>query len=105
MKNLIFYVTVPNFEEGERIARILVESKAAACVNLIKNVFSIYHWKGKIEEASEVLLIIKTSEKKTQELINIVNKNHSYELPECVGVKIEDGSKRYIDWINETISN
>jgi periplasmic divalent cation tolerance protein len=105
MKNLIFYVTVPNFEEGKRIARTLVESKVAACVNLIKDVFSIYHWKSKIEEDREVLLIIKTSEKKSEELIELVNKNHSYELPECVGVKIEDGSKRYIDWINETISN
>ena len=105
MKNLIFYVTVPNFEEGKRIARTLVENKVAACVNLIKDVFSIYHWKSKIEEDREVLLIIKTSEKKSEELIELVNKNHSYELPECVGVKIEDGSKRYIDWINETISN
>ena len=105
MKNLIFYVTVPNFEEGKRLARILVESKAAACVNLIKDIFSIYHWKGKIEEANEGLLIIKTSEKKSEDLINIVNKNHSYELPECVGVKIEDGSKKYINWINEAISN
>ncbi len=105
MKNLIFYVTVPNFQEGKRIAHILVESKVAACVNLIKDVFSIYRWKGKIEEDNEILLIIKTSEKKSEELIKIVNKNHSYELPECVGVKIEDGSKMYIDWINEATSN
>ena len=105
MMNLIFYVTVPNFEEGKRIARILVQRKVAACVNIIKNVFSIYRWKDKIEEDEEVLLIIKTSEKKSEDLIRIVNEIHSYELPECVGVKIEKGSKQYINWINKVISD
>ena len=103
--NLIFYVTVPNFEEGKRIARILVERKIVACVNIIKDIYSIYLWKNKIEENGEVLLIIKTSEHKSEELIKIINEIHSYEVPECVGVKIEKGSDLYIEWINKVISN
>ena len=90
-------------EEGEKISRILVENKIAACVNIIKDVYSIYRWKDKIEEANEFLMIIKTSETKSNQLINMINKIHSYETPECVGVKIEIGSKKYLDWINEVI--
>ena len=105
MMNLIFYVTAPNLEEGKRIARVLVEKKIVARVNIIKDIYSIYQWKNKIEESDEVLLIIKTSELKSEELIKKINEIHSYEVPECVGVKIETGSNLYIDWINEAISN
>jgi len=105
MINLIFYVTVPNLEEGKRIARVLVEKKIVACVNIIKDIYSIYRWKDKVEENDEVLLIIKTSERNSEELIKLINEIHSYEVPECIGVKIEKGSTLYIDWINEVISN
>ena len=101
MNNYIFYVTVPNLEESRKIARILVENKIVACVNIIKDVYSTYRWKDKIEDANEFLLIIKTSESKSDKLIKIINEIHSYETPECVGVKIEKGSRRYINWINE----
>jgi periplasmic divalent cation tolerance protein len=105
MTNYIFYVTVPNFEEGKKIAKLLVERKVVACVNIIKEIYSVYRWKDKIEENNEVLLIIKTSGSKSEQLIKIINEIHSYEIPECVGVKIEKGSKIYIDWINNVISN
>jgi len=105
MMHLIFYVTFPNLEEGKRIARVLVERKVVACVNIIKEIYSIYQWKNKIEEDNEVLLIIKTSESKSEELIKLINEIHSYEVPECVGVKIEKASKFYIEWIDKVISN
>lgn len=105
MMNFIFYVTVPNLEEGKRIARLLVERNIVACVNIIKDIYSIYQWKNKIEENDEILLIIKTNESKSEDLIKLINEIHSYDVPECVGVKIEKGSKLYIDWINDVISN
>jgi len=105
MDNLIFYVTVPNFEEGKKIARTLLENKIAACVNIIKNIYSTYWWKNEIEEVNESLLIIKTNDKKSNELIKKVNELHTYEVPECVGIRICKGSRSYIDWINQVLLN
>lgn len=103
MEYYIFFVTVPNIEEGKKIANILVESKLAACVNIIQNVISIYRWKGNIERENEMLLIIKTTENKCDLIIQKVREIHSYSNPECVAFKIEKGSKIYLDWINEVV--
>ncbi len=69
MSYYLFLVTVPNIDEGQKIARNLVESKLVACVNIIKNISSIYRWKGEIEEDSEHLLLIITTEVKSDLLI------------------------------------
>jgi len=103
MDYYIFLVTVPNMDEGKKIANILVECRLAACVNIIQNVFSIYRWKGNIERKNEILLIIKTTEKNSDLLIQKVGEIHSYSNPECVAFKIEKGSEKYLDWINEVI--
>ena len=78
MNYYIFFVTVPNIEEGKKIAKILVENKLAACVNIIQNIVSIYRWKGNIEEDNELLLIIKTTEEHTTNIIEKVKDIHSY---------------------------
>ena len=103
MDYYIFLVTVPNIEEGKKIANILVESKLAACVNIIQNVISIYRWKGNIERENEMLLIIKTTEEKCDLVIQKVREIHSYSNPECVAFKIEKGSEKYLDWIKEVV--
>ena len=103
MEYYIFLVTVPNIEEGKKIANILVESKLAACVNIIQNVISIYRWKGNIERENEMLLIIKTTENKCNLIIQKVREIHSYSNPECVAFKIEKGSEKYLNWINEVV--
>jgi periplasmic divalent cation tolerance protein len=99
----IFFVTVPNIEEGKKIAYTLVENKLAACVNIIQNVISIYRWKGKIEEDNELILVIKTTENKTDLLIQKIIDIHSYTEPECIGLKIEKGSETYLKWILESV--
>ena len=103
MDYYIFLVTVPNFEEGKAIAKVLVEGKLAACVNIIKNIFSIYSWKGNIEEDDEHLLLIKTTEKNSNLVINKIKEIHSYELPESIGFKIEKGSFNYLEWIKSVV--
>jgi periplasmic divalent cation tolerance protein len=103
MDYYIFLVTVPNMEEGKKIANLLVESRLAACVNIIQNVFSIYRWKEKIERENELLLILKTTEKNCDSLIQKVREIHKYSNPECVAFKIEKGSKDYLDWIKENV--
>ena len=103
MNYYLFLVTVPNIEEGQEIARNLVESKLVACVNIIKDIFSVYRWKGEIEEDSEHLLLIKTTEENSDLLIKKITEIHSYDNPECIAFKIEKGSKRYLNWIKEVV--
>ncbi|MFW9874334.1 MAG: divalent-cation tolerance protein CutA [Candidatus Thorarchaeota archaeon] len=103
MNHYIFLVTVPNIEEGKKIAKVLVETKLAACVNVIHNILSIYRWKGKIEETNEFLLLIKTIEENNELIIEKINEIHSYEIPECIGFKIETGSEKYLNWISEVV--
>lgn len=81
---------------------MLVENRLAACVN-IADITSIYEWKGKIENGSEKLLIIKTIEFKFGELERFVKKNHSYDCPEIIALEIKTGSKEYIEWANSVI--
>jgi len=104
MNYYIFFVTVPNIEEGKKIAKFLVENHLAACVNIVQNIFSIYQWKGRVEEDNENLLIIKSTEKKSQVLIDKINEIHSYEIPECIGFKVEKGSEKYLSWINSIVN-
>ena len=103
MNYYLFLVTVPNIDEGQKIARILVETKLAACVNIIKNIFSIYRWKGEIQNDNEHLLLIKTIEVNCESLIQKVNEIHSYETPECIGFQIEKGSEKYLNWIENVV--
>jgi len=103
MNQYIFLVTVPSIEEAKKIARILVESKLAACVNIIKDIFSIYKWKGNIQEDNEHILLIKTTDEKSDLIIQKIIEIHSYENPECVALKIEKGSEKYLNWIKEVV--
>ena len=98
-----FFVTVPNLEEGKKIANLLIENKLAACVNIIPNLLSIYWWEGKIERDNELLLIIKTTEKNCDLIIQKIREVHSYSNPECVAFKIEKGSEKYLNWIDEVV--
>jgi periplasmic divalent cation tolerance protein len=96
-------VTVGNIKEGKKIARVLVESRLAACVNIIRNISSVYRWKGNVEEDDEHLLLIKTTEERSVQIINKINKLHSYENPECIALKIENGSEKYLNWIKNVV--
>jgi periplasmic divalent cation tolerance protein len=99
----LMLVTVGNIEEGKKIARELVESRLAACVNIISNISSIYRWMGNVEEEEEHLLLIKTTEHLALPIIAKVNELHSYENPECIAIKIEKGSEKYLNWIKDVV--
>ena len=103
MSYYIFLVTVPTIEEGKKIAKNLVENKIAACVNIVQNVYSIYRWKEKVEEDNEHLLLIKTTEEKSNLVIQKINEIHSYKIPECIAFKIEKGSDKYLRWLRDVI--
>ena len=100
----IVFTTVGSKEEGQKIARALVESHSAACVNITGPIESVYWWQGKTETATEHLLIIKTVADAVDRVRDAIGQLHSYELPEIVSLKIDEGSRAYLDWIAESVS-
>jgi len=97
----VVFVTASGEEEAARIAHALVESRLAGCVNIIRGVRSIYGWQGKIEDDTEVLMIVKTRGSLFSELSKKVKELHGYAVPEIIGIKVGDGSKDYLDWLDE----
>lgn len=91
--------TTGSEDEARKIARELVERRLAACVNIIPQIESIYRWQGKIESAREWLLLIKSTTDNFSAVRDAIRELHSYDLPECVAIQIEDGSPEYLRWI------
>jgi len=100
----IVLTTAGSEQEAGKIARHLVEHRLAACVNILLNVTSVYRWKDQVEEAREWLLIIKTTAGVFAQVRQAISDLHSYELPECICLTIEDGSPNYLQWIAESVS-
>eukprot|EP00455_Lapot_gusevi_P045292 TRINITY_DN5770_c0_g2_i2.p1 TRINITY_DN5770_c0_g2~~TRINITY_DN5770_c0_g2_i2.p1 ORF type:complete len:149 (-),score=8.35 TRINITY_DN5770_c0_g2_i2:14-460(-) len=95
----VAFVTVPNSEVAKSLSRGILEKKLAACVNAVPGVTSMYWWQGKIEEASEQLLMIKTRTHLIGDLISYVKQNHPYSVPEVITFPIDQGNAPYLDWI------
>jgi periplasmic divalent cation tolerance protein len=97
----IIYSTTGSIEEARKIARILVEEKLVACVNIIPKIESIYRWKGNIEEDNESVLLAKTTDKNIDNAIQRIKELHSYDVPDIVAIPITHGFKEYLDWVEE----
>lgn len=87
-----------------RIAHRLVETRVAACVNLVAKVRSVYRWQGKIEDSQEWLLVIKTSRDRFEALRHSLEAAHSYELPEVLALPVIDGSPNYLAWLDAEVA-
>jgi periplasmic divalent cation tolerance protein len=102
---IVVLVTCGTEKEARKIARALVERRLAACVNLLSvPVHSIYRWKRRVESATEVLLMIKTSRKRFGAVAAEVKRLHSYKVPEIIALPISTGSMEYLNWISESVS-
>lgn len=101
---LVVFITAGTSEEAGRIADILVGERKAACVNIVPGVHSQFWWQGKIDAATEALLIVKTKASLLDELVRLVKENHSYEVPEVVALPISGGNPDYLKWIDEVTS-
>ncbi len=102
---LVVLTTVEKTEDGERLARLLVEHGLAACVQVLPPITSIYRWQGKIEQASEILLLIKTTRTAYQRLEAAIKQNHPYQTPEIVALPIEAGSNDYLSWLADSVKS
>jgi periplasmic divalent cation tolerance protein len=100
---ILVLTTAGSKEEARKIGRALVERLLAACVNIVPHVGSIYRWEGEIEEAEEFMLIAKTTRSAFTRVRDAIRELHSYDLPECICVPIEEGSVEYLSWIGQSV--
>jgi periplasmic divalent cation tolerance protein len=99
----VVLTTCASLEEARKIAHALIERRLAACVNIVPQVESVYRWQGKVETATEWLLVIKTTAGMFARVRDVLHQLHSYEIPECIAIGIENGSATYLDWIGESV--
>jgi periplasmic divalent cation tolerance protein len=97
------YMTAGSKSEAQKIGKALVESRLAACVNILDNMQSIYRWEEKIQEDSEVVLIAKTTESLVSQLIDKVKSLHSYDCPCIVSLPVVNGYQPFLEWIAEEV--
>ncbi len=99
---ILVFTSVPDSEVAEKIAALLVEERAAACVQILPPMQSVYFWQGKLCRDMEQLLFIKASSDKAQQIESLIKENHPYTVPEIVTVGLEGGvamEKQYWRWV------
>jgi len=100
----VVLVTCGSQEEASRIARAVVTARLAACVNILDSpVRSVYRWKGRVETAMEFLLLIKTRRARLRALEAAVASLHSYQTPEFIALPVAEGSRKYLNWLDECV--
>jgi periplasmic divalent cation tolerance protein len=96
-------VTGPDRETLVRIGRALVEERLAACVNVLPGHMSVYRWEGEVHVDAEALAVVKTTGSAAQSVCQRVAELHPYDLPECVAINVVEGSRRYLEWVRESV--
>lgn len=99
----VVFTTAGDSTEAEKIARALVDRRLAACVNILPQVRSIYRWQSNVEDAAEILLVIKTTAAQFPAVCGAIRELHSYDVPECIALPITDGSPDYLKWLTESV--
>lgn len=99
----VVLTTAADTAEAEKIARALVDRRLAACVNILPQIRSIYRWQGTVEDAAEILLVIKTTATHFSAVRDAIRELHSYDVPECIALPITDGSPDYLQWLTESV--
>jgi periplasmic divalent cation tolerance protein len=93
--------TTDSRAEAERLGRVMVERRLAACAQIVGPISSTYWWKGSMETAEEWMAVMKTTEEQSAQLIAAIKAEHSYETPDIVAVSIVDGLPDYLNWISQ----
>jgi periplasmic divalent cation tolerance protein len=100
---IIVFSACASPEDAEKLARLLVEQRLAACVNVVPGARSYYRWKGAVECDAECLLIVKSSRDLFAALAAVLEKAHSYEVPEAVAIPIVEGAANYLNWLGANL--
>ncbi len=103
-KYIVVFVTTGSTEEAQRISGILLEQRKVACVNIIPKVDSLFWWEDKLDSAQENLLVAKTKASLLSEIIDIIKKPHSYDVPEIIALPIVGGNQDYLEWIEKSVA-
>jgi periplasmic divalent cation tolerance protein len=104
IKPVLFFITAATMDEARSIGKQLVEKKVAACTNIISGVRSLFIWDKQLCDDDEVLMMVKSRQDKVKEIVAIVKELHSYDVPEIIAIPIVDGSKDYLNWLQESIT-
>ena len=96
---LLVLTNLPDHDSASRLAHALLEQHAAACVNILAACTSLYRWEGKLENANEVPMLIKTTRSAYPLLEKLLLSLHPYELPEIIAVSVESGLPAYLQWV------
>ena len=99
MEPLLILTNLPDVASAEKLAHALIESRAAACVNVLAACRSIYRWQDTVETAAEIPLLIKTTRAAYPQLVEIVRVQHPYAVPELIAIPITHGLPAYLDWL------
>ena len=98
---LLVLTNLPDRDAAARLAQRLIESRLAACVNILNGCTSVYRWKGEVERAEEVPILIKTRAARYDELEAAIRELHPYEIPEIIAVPVVRGLADYLEWVAE----
>lgn len=98
------FITAPTRAEADQIAEMLIDTRLAACVQILPEIESVYRWEGAVERQKEVLLIAKTTTECFSRLETRVRAIHSYDTPEIVATRLTMGSPPYLQWLRENVS-
>jgi len=99
----VVIMTASNREEAVKIVRGLLKERLIACANIVGPISSLFWWEGKIDEASEFLVFMKSHENLFEKLSRRIMEIHSYEVPEIIALPIIKGSPPYLDWLRASI--
>ena len=97
------FITAPSLDVARTLATQLLEHASIACANLIPGIESIYRWEGKVQADQEVLIMIKTMVSAQSRVIEVIEREHPYEVPECIFVEIGDGHLPYLTWLQKEV--
>ncbi|KAM4532706.1 protein CutA homolog isoform 1-T1 [Fundulus diaphanus] len=99
----VLLVNFPNEQAARDIGRSVMERRLAASVNILPRTFTMYYWKGEIQDASEILMLVKTKTSRIQDVVDYVRSIHPYANPEALSFPVGDGSQDYMKWMDDAV--
>jgi len=104
LSHIVLFITNSTVEEARKIAEVLLEQRKIACANIVPGVVSLFWWQDRIDTVQENLLIAKTEASRLNELVELVTKIHSYDVPEIIAMPIVGGNPKYLEWISSEVN-